>query len=229
MTREETMAKTPGGMLVVWLDFPTEKDHQVNDWYNHEHVISRVVLPGFFWGKRFVAVEGSPRYLAIYGTESLDVLSSDDYVKAIANPDAAEAENVMYFYNGTRALCEVVASAGQWEGGIVGVLGVSGSDGQGDALGAWLGDQVLPALVKEHGVPAARLLRSSQDAVDAASCEFTPDDVRPPDWILVAEATTPEAMAAARQAHLSTTALRAHGAANQQHFGIYRMLLRVEE
>lgn len=223
------MTKSPGGMLVVWLDFPTEKDHQINDWYNHEHVISRVVLPGFHWGKRYVAVQASPQYLAIYATETLDVLSSDSYVHAIANPDAAEAENVMYFYNGTRALCDVAASAGKFEGGIVGVLGVSGADGQGDALGTWLGDEVLPALVTEYGVPAARLLRSSQATVDAASCEYTPDDVRPPDWIIVAEATTPEAIEAARQAHLSTTALRAHGATNQQRFGTYRMVLRVED
>jgi hypothetical protein len=222
------MANSPGGMLVVWLDFPTEKDHQVNDWYNHKHVISRVVLPGFHWGKRYAAVAGSPQYLAVYGTDDLSILHSDKYIHAIANPDAAEAENVMYFYNGTRALCEVVAEAGRFEGGIVGVLGVSGTDENSDSLGQWLGDTVLPDLVTEFGVPAARLLKSSQAAVDAASCEYTPDDVRPPDWIVIAEATTPEAMEAARQKHFSTTELRAHGAANQQRFGIYRMLLKVE-
>jgi hypothetical protein len=223
------MTTTPGGMLVVWLDFPTEKDHQINDWYNHEHVISRVVLPGFHWGKRYSAIAGSPHYLAVYATDNVENLYSDEYIHAISHPDAAEAENVMYFYNGTRALCEVVAEAGRFEGGFAGVLGVSGAEGQTEALGAWLADTVLPALVKEYGIPAARLLRSSQAAVDAASCEYTPDDVRPADWIIVAEATTPDAMEAAHQALMSTTELRAHGATNQQRFGIYKMLLRVTD
>ncbi len=42
-----------------------------------------MACPGFLSGRRFVAVEGEPKYLAIYDLESPSVLESEDYKKIV--------------------------------------------------------------------------------------------------------------------------------------------------
>ena len=69
------------GLLLVMIDIDPEHEAEFNRWYNEEHFPERLACPGFLSGRRFVAREGEPKYLALYDLESPDVLQSEDYQK----------------------------------------------------------------------------------------------------------------------------------------------------
>lgn len=70
----------PRGLLVVMNDVPAEHEDEFNRWYEEEHLPERAACPGFLSARRFVAVEGAPKYLAMYDLESADVLQSEPYL-----------------------------------------------------------------------------------------------------------------------------------------------------
>jgi len=93
----------PKGLLAVWMDVPPQNEEEFNDWYNTDHVPERLVIPGFQSARRYVVQEGSPleergadpsllakegrpKYLALYALDSVDVLQTEVYKMALANP-----------------------------------------------------------------------------------------------------------------------------------------------
>lgn len=74
-----TTEKPHRGLLLVMMDVDPEHEEEFNRWYNEEHVPERLSIPGFISGRRFRAIEGSPKYLALYELESPEVLDSDVY------------------------------------------------------------------------------------------------------------------------------------------------------
>jgi hypothetical protein len=77
-SRQETMT-TSQGLLLVMADIDPAIEHDFNQWYEQEHLAERMAIPGFLRARRFKAIEGSPKYLALYDLESPDVLNSADY------------------------------------------------------------------------------------------------------------------------------------------------------
>lgn len=69
------------GLLLVMMDVDTADEDELNRWYDEEHLIERADCPGFLSARRFVAIEGSPKYLALYDLESPDVLESEAYLR----------------------------------------------------------------------------------------------------------------------------------------------------
>jgi hypothetical protein len=69
------------GLLLVMIDIDPEHEDEFNRWYNEEHLPERLACPGFLSGRRFVSVEGTPKYLALYDLDSPAVLQSDAYRK----------------------------------------------------------------------------------------------------------------------------------------------------
>jgi hypothetical protein len=67
------------GLLLVMMDIDPAHEDDFNRWYDEEHVPERLSCPGFLSGRRFVSVEGDPKYLAIYELTDPDVLESDEY------------------------------------------------------------------------------------------------------------------------------------------------------
>lgn len=69
------------GLLLVMMGVEPAFEDDFNRWYNEEHFPERMACPGFLGGQRFVAVEGTPKYLALYDLESPAVLESEAYRK----------------------------------------------------------------------------------------------------------------------------------------------------
>jgi hypothetical protein len=67
-------------LLLVTADFDPDSEAGINQWFNEEHVPERVLCPGFIWARRYVNVEGTPKYANLYGLESADVLNSEPYL-----------------------------------------------------------------------------------------------------------------------------------------------------
>jgi antibiotic biosynthesis monooxygenase (ABM) superfamily enzyme len=67
------------GLLLVMMDIDPEHEDDFNHWYDEEHVQERNAIPGFLTARRYRAVEGGPKYLAIYEMDTPEVLDSEAY------------------------------------------------------------------------------------------------------------------------------------------------------
>lgn len=62
-------------------------EEEFNDWYDMEHFPQRCALPGFETGRRFVCLDGWPRWLALYDLASEATLQTPDY-RAVSGDNA---------------------------------------------------------------------------------------------------------------------------------------------
>jgi hypothetical protein len=74
------------GLLVVLMDPHEGHEGTLNRWYDEEHLAERSRVPGVLSARRWTAVEGSPKYLAMYELESPDVVQSEPYLQQKRNP-----------------------------------------------------------------------------------------------------------------------------------------------
>ncbi|KAG6900384.1 hypothetical protein C0993_011734, partial [Termitomyces sp. T159_Od127] len=70
-------------------------EEEFNEWYDKEHVPSRLALPDFLTAARYRAADGrSPSWLATYDTTTTDVIHSDAY-KALAPHASANEKSII--------------------------------------------------------------------------------------------------------------------------------------
>ena len=75
------------GLLLVMVDLDTEVDEdEFHRWYFGEHVAERMACPGFRSARRFEAVDGNPRYLAIYDLDGPEALQTPEYLRLAHSP-----------------------------------------------------------------------------------------------------------------------------------------------
>jgi hypothetical protein len=75
-----TANHTGSALLLVMLDIdPAVDEDEFNRWYFEEHIAERLACPGFISARRFIAVHGQPRYLALYEIDSPDALTTSEY------------------------------------------------------------------------------------------------------------------------------------------------------
>ena len=79
------MALVGAGMLCTLMDIDPIDEAEFNRWYDKEHMEERASIPGFLNCRRYVALEGRPKYLNLYDTESLEALNAPIYQKALQN------------------------------------------------------------------------------------------------------------------------------------------------
>ncbi|MGE0827822.1 MAG: hypothetical protein AB7O04_00525 [Hyphomonadaceae bacterium] len=89
------------GLLLVMIDVDPAHEEEFNRWYEEEHLPERRACPGFLTARRFVAVDGAPKYLAIYDLESPDVLETEAY-KKIYGPSPWTQSIAKHFTSATR-------------------------------------------------------------------------------------------------------------------------------
>jgi hypothetical protein len=75
------MTKTRGtGLLMVWTDVDAENEEEFNRWYDEEHVHRLLEVPGILSASRYVALRGSPKYLAMYELEDVHVTRTSAFL-----------------------------------------------------------------------------------------------------------------------------------------------------
>ena len=79
-------------LLVVMMEPKTGYNQTVERWYDEEHLAERLAVPGFLSARRYVAVEGEPRHLALYDIEDTEVLEGEAYLIRKAHPTPLTAE-----------------------------------------------------------------------------------------------------------------------------------------
>jgi hypothetical protein len=99
-TAETAMAN---GLLLFMTDIDPSHESEFNRWYEEEHLAERMAIPGFVAARRFQALEGSPKYLAIYDLESPGVLQSAPYRHAVGAGESPWTRRMQtLFVNGRR-------------------------------------------------------------------------------------------------------------------------------
>jgi hypothetical protein len=172
------------GMLITLMDADPAEEPDFNKWYDKEHIIERVSIPGFLEARRYVAVAAEPKYLNFYTTETLDSLRSPAYLQALQNPTAWTRHHMPKFRNFIRAVARVSASRGRGRGGALAFSRIRPSAADRtelrNAVTAEL-DALLDRVISAH------LLESDPELSKPAGA--SPPDPGASDWYVVVEGT----------------------------------------
>jgi hypothetical protein len=162
------------GLLAVWFDVSAEFDEEFNEWYNQEHVPQREVIPGILSARRFVAVQGSPRYFAVYDLESAAVLQGAAYQGIVGEHESPWSRRVrrkatllvrsVYEQISSLSVSVPEASASdlpksQSGHGLL-VVGAEVSPEQASEFDHWYDQQRLPERMAIPGIRSARRFRA---------------------------------------------------------------------
>ena len=104
------------GMLLTSMDIDPADEADFNRWYDREHLEERVAIDGFLEARRYVVHTGSPKYLCLYSTTTIDVLDSPAYRAKLANPTDWSRKTMARFKNMSRAVARITSSRGQGRG-----------------------------------------------------------------------------------------------------------------
>ncbi|WP_375459946.1 hypothetical protein [uncultured Enterovirga sp.] len=154
---------------MAWTDIDPAEEPAFNEWYNHEHMRDRVLgVPGFLRGRRFVALSGEPKYLALYEAVGPEVFSSDSYLRLIGTPDPKSHHFILNFRQPIRTVARLVASFGESEGASLALLPLlRGADWR--AARDRLVTSAIPALVGFRGIVAAQLIERDDEAASGST------------------------------------------------------------
>lgn len=70
------------GLPFVASDIDAQDEDNFNRWYDDEHLEDRVRMDEVLSASRYVAVDGGPRYLALYWARSVSAFDSPAYAHA---------------------------------------------------------------------------------------------------------------------------------------------------
>ena len=146
------------GMLLTSMDIDPADEADFNRWYDREHLEERVAIQGFNEARRYVARVGSPKYLCLYSTETIDVLDSPAYRARLTNPTDWSTRSMAQFKNMIRAVARITISRGQGRGAVLGIVRLRPQAGQDEALRAELNKRLDPATL--DGIISMHLIES---------------------------------------------------------------------
>ena len=105
------------GRLAIWNDCAPGREAEYEAWYQGEHLVERLGVPGFRLGRRYRAIEGAPEYFTYYEVDGPEVLASEAYVERLENPtEATHRIMTQVFQNMNRTVCHLTESAGRLRG-----------------------------------------------------------------------------------------------------------------
>jgi hypothetical protein len=217
------MALWGKGALAIWNDVDPEAEADFVAWHVSEHIPERVDLPGFLRGRRYVAVEGRPKYFNIYETERTETLRSPHYLARLNDPSPWTRRVVAHFRNTSRTICDVAASIGRGEGPWIEAIQLK--DVEGVALPPKYESETMPALAADPAICGVHLLRGCPTDIRFNTAESklraAPDEAA--EWILLVEAIDEGSLRQLRAAALSENSLTANGAFKLVARGLYRL------
>ncbi len=191
------------GMLLTSMDIDASDEAEFNQWYDREHLIERVAIGGFLEARRYVAHQGSPKYLCLYSTATFDVLDSPEYRTALMNPTDWSKKTLARFKNMIRAVARITVSRGAGRGAALGIVRLRPA-GDTDKLRTALRNQLDPE--KLDGILSMHLIESDP----ALSRPISDNPPVSGDWFVLIDATDVKAVSAALAAGLgNNTALKA--------------------
>jgi hypothetical protein len=191
------------GMLLTSMDIDPSDEAEFNQWYDREHLLERVAIDGFLEARRYVAHQGSPKYLCLYSTASFDVLDSPAYRTALANPTGWSRKILARFNNMIRAVARITVSRGAGRGAALGIVRLRPA-GDKDKLRTALRDQLDPEEL--DGILSMHLIESDPALSRPISDDPPISDPGSGDWFVLIDGTDAKAVFAALAARLGNNA-----------------------
>jgi len=179
------------GMLLTSMDIDPADEADFNRWYDREHLEERVAIQGFNEARRYVARVGSPKYLCLYSTETIDVLDSPAYRARLANPTDWSKRSMAQFKNMIRAVARITVSRGQGRGAVLGIVRLRPQTGQDEALRAELNKRLDPATL--DGVISMHLIESDA-RLSGPTAEIPSASTGSGDWYVLIDGTNASAV-----------------------------------
>jgi len=108
------------GILAIFNDCRAGREAEFDAWFQGEHLLERLAVPGFLYGRRHAAISGSAGYFNFYLVESPAVLTSKPYLERLDNPTPM-TKMVMseIFINMNRTVCHRTLRRGSFRGAYV--------------------------------------------------------------------------------------------------------------
>jgi hypothetical protein len=75
-----------GGVILVSMNIDPSYEEEFNDWYNTEHIPHFNRLDGVITARRFRAIAGTPRYVALYHVVNTDIYATPGWMAANQTP-----------------------------------------------------------------------------------------------------------------------------------------------
>jgi hypothetical protein len=148
------------GLITVWLDVPSEREDEFNDWYNLEHLRQVVALPGFVRARRYRVDDAPLRYLAWYEAADEKVEPGRDFQAIVENPTPwSQRMRRLYGDKRERMNFRLMRDVGRVPDGDTPWLYIVHTDIPDDIVdeyNEWYDKEHLPRLVTVPGVIRAR-------------------------------------------------------------------------
>jgi hypothetical protein len=105
------------GILAIFNDCGPGREAEFEDWFQGEHLLERLAVPGFLFGRRHQAISGTSGYFNFYLVESPAVLTSKPYLARLDDPTPM-TKKVMseIFVNMNRTVCHRTVRKGGFRG-----------------------------------------------------------------------------------------------------------------
>jgi hypothetical protein len=105
------------GILAIWNDCRAGHEAEFEAWFQGEHLLERLAVPGFLFGRRHAAISGTAGYFNFYLVESPAVLTSKPYLERLDNPTPM-TKRIMseVFINMNRTVCSRTLQRGGFRG-----------------------------------------------------------------------------------------------------------------
>jgi hypothetical protein len=208
------------GMLLTSMDIDEAHEADFNRWYDREHLEERVAIEGFVEARRYVAIEGAPKYLSLYSTETFEVLDSPRYREALANQTVWSKANIARFKNMIRGVARITISRGKGRGAVLGIVRFRPAPGNEHQLRSALREAFDPAT--HDGIISMHLIENdstlSKPLTDNPSASAAASD-----WFGLIDATD------ATPAHTAVRRLINDAGFNSEVIssGVYRLLWNI--
>ncbi|THD71429.1 MAG: hypothetical protein E7813_05285 [Bradyrhizobium sp.] len=208
------------GMLLTSMNIDSSDEAEFNRWYDREHLLERVAIDGFLEARRYVAHQGSPKYLCLYSTETFEVLDSSAYRAVLANPTDWSKTCMARFKNMIRAIARITISRGPGRGAALGIIRFRPlADGK-DKLRAALHDLLDPKAL--DGIISMHLIESDPKLSRPITADPPVSDSGSGDWFVLIDGTDVNAVGAALATRFANNA--AFQSAVMVSTGVYKLM-----
>lgn len=212
------------GVLAIWNGIEREAESEFLKWHVHEHIPERVALPGFLRGRRYVALDGDPKFFNFYETCRVSDLMSQAYLAELDRPSEWTKSVVRSFRNTSRTICAVSMTLGHGEGAFVETLRLETARDP-SAFRRALADAVLLPASREAGIVGVHLLegQSGQNTGETAESRLRGGQDEAAAWVILIESVHRDAFETLRRSLLQDNRLSAAGAQLPVKRGLYAL------
>lgn len=200
-------------VMINWSDVAVENRPAYYEWHNREHMPGAVALDGFLRGRRYLAARAERSFLMLYEIADISVLVGREYLTKVENPSPLTRRTTPFIKNSIRGLTRVKCSLGYAIGGHALTLRLDPRDGGEDELGQYLIHEALPRIAARADIVGAHLCVTDKPMSSVVTTERRGRPTVVPNWIVILEGVTLEAVDNACDAELAEKLLHQHACA----------------